>query len=109
LIIATSIVLAARRSSHGRQIGDQWNLATGRTRPAVPPDGGPGIRNELPGLDSSAWSAQAYESSTRLISLEQAIWPLCDPLLDLAGELRIERGPDCQLLGHRDGSATSSF
>jgi hypothetical protein len=25
LIIATSIVRAARRSSHGRQIGDQWN------------------------------------------------------------------------------------
>jgi hypothetical protein len=27
----------------------------------------------------------------------------------LAGELRVERGDDCQLLGHRDGSATSSL
>jgi hypothetical protein len=34
---------------------------------------------------------QAYESSTRLISLDRAIEPLSDPL-DSAGELRVERG-----------------
>src|SRR5437867_7818159 len=39
LIIDTPIVLAARRSSHGRQIGDQWNFQRAAHLPAVSPAG----------------------------------------------------------------------
>jgi hypothetical protein len=35
---------------------------------------------------------QARESSERLHSLDRALEPLGDPLLDSAGELRVERG-----------------